>query len=352
MANLGDPMRSLIVQPLITPNELAADLPLSPAAAETIHNGRTAVARILAGADDRLLVIVGPCSTHDVDAGLSYAKSLLGIVDELAEDLFVVMRVYTEKPRTQLGWPGLVSDPHLDGSYDLARGLPLARSLMLEVAELGMPVATEWLSPVTPAYLADLVSWGAIGARTVESQVHRQLASGLPMPIGMKNSSTGSVAAAVDAVHAAAVPHAYLGMAQNGTPAILRSTGNPHCHIVLRGAAGRPNYRPAEVADTVAQLVAADLPTGIVIDASHGNSGKDHERQPVVAREIGTQIAAGTTEIRGLMLESFLIPGRQNFGDGKPVFGQSITDACMGWDTTTELLADLATAARHRRTGH
>ncbi|MEU7665245.1 3-deoxy-7-phosphoheptulonate synthase [Streptomyces lincolnensis] len=332
-----------------TPTELLSALPLTVAAERSVNAGRGMTRRVLSGDDDRLLVVVGPCSVHDVDAGLAYAKSLAELAADLADDLAVVMRVYVEKPRTTVGWTGLLTDPALDGRPDLNLGLRTARTLMLEVAELGLPIATEWLSPAAPPYLADLVSWGAIGARTVESQVHRQLASGLPMPVGMKNGSNGSVTVAVDAIRSAAAPHAYLGIASDGRPVTLRTSGNPDCHVVLRGASGRPNYRAEDVRETARLLKASALPTGLVIDASHGNSGKDHDRQALVAREIGAQVATGDMDIRGVMLEGFLIPGRQELGLAEPVFGQSVTDACMGWEATVDVLRDLAAATRERR---
>ncbi|WP_369363775.1 3-deoxy-7-phosphoheptulonate synthase [Streptomyces sp. CG4] len=332
-----------------TPDELLGELPLTRAAARSVGAGRVMTRRVLSGADDRLLVVVGPCSVHDVNAGLAYAKSLCELAGDLAEDLAVVMRVYVEKPRTTVGWTGLLCDPALDGTLDLDRGLRTSRTLMLEIAELGLPIATEWLTPAVPPYLADLISWGAIGARTVESQVHRQLASGLPMPVGMKNGSTGSLSVALDAIRSAAAPHAYLGLGRDGRPVTLRTSGNPHCHLVLRGASGRPNYHAENVREAARLLAATGLPAGLVIDASHGNSGKDHVRQAGVAREIGEQVAAGDTDIRGVMLEGFLIPGRQELGAGEPVFGQSVTDACMGWDATVDVLHDLAAAARRRR---
>lgn len=334
----------------ITPEELLDEQPLTRAAARSVGLGRLMVRRVLDKTDDRLLVVVGPCSVHDVNAGLTYAKTLCELAGDLAGDLAVVMRVYVEKPRTTVGWAGLLSDPGLDGSLDLTRGLRTARALMMAIADSGLPIATEWLSPAVPAYLADLVAWGAIGARTVESQVHRQVASGLPMPVGMKNGSTGSVGVAVDAVRSAAAPHAYLAFGRDGRPVTLRTSGNPDCHVVLRGAPGAPNYRAGDVREAVRLLSAAALPTGLVIDASHGNSGKDHERQAVVAREVAERIAGGDTDIRGVMLESFLLPGRQELGVGEPVFGLSVTDACMGWDTTAEVLHGLAAAARRRRT--
>ncbi|QEU99259.1 3-deoxy-7-phosphoheptulonate synthase [Streptomyces viridifaciens] len=332
-----------------TPEELLRELPLTASAARSVHAGRLVARQVLDGDDDRLLVVVGPCSIHDVNAGLAYAKYLGDLGRDLMDDLAVVMRVYIEKPRTTVGWTGMLTDPALDGSLDLDRGLRATRALMLEIAEMGTAIATEWLSPAAPAYLADLVSWGAIGARTVESQVHRQLASGLPMPVGMKNGSTGSVGVAVDAVRSAAAPHAYLGLGPDGRPVKLHTSGNPDCHVVLRGASGRPNYDAENVRETARLLAEAGLPTGLVIDASHGNSGKDHVQQAVVARQIGEQIAEGGTDIRGVMLESFLIPGRQELGEGEPVFGQSVTDACMGWDATAEVLRDLAAAVRRRR---
>ncbi|MFI5784009.1 3-deoxy-7-phosphoheptulonate synthase [Nocardia sp. NPDC051570] len=334
-----------------SPGQLLGELPLSRAAAHSVYTGRLAVSSVLAGSDDRLLVVVGPCSIHDVSAGLVYAKSLVKLADSLADDLVIVMRAYVEKPRTVAGWTGLLTDPALDGSLDLNRGLRMARTLMLKVAEQGLAVATEWLSPAAPAYLADLISWGAIGARTVESQVHRQIASGLPMPVGMKNNITGSVQVAVDAMRFAANPHTYITHNLDGRSVAFRTTGNPHCHVVLRGASGRPNYDSAGVRNAVHLLTAAGLPTGLVIDASHGNSGKDHERQAVVAREIGAQVADGDRDIRGVMLESFLVAGRQELGNGEPVFGQSVTDACMSWDATVHVLRDLAEAVRRRRSG-
>lgn len=333
-----------------TPEEILRALPLTAAAARSVSAGRLMTRHVLSGLDDRLLVVVGPCSIHDVEAGLAYARSLGRLAGQLVDDLAVVMRVYVEKPRTTVGWTGLLADPALDGSLDLDRGLRTARELMLKIAQQGLPIATEWLSPAAPAYLADLISWGAIGARTVESQVHRQLASGLPMPVGMKNGSGGSVGVAVDAVRSAAAPHAYLGFDREGRPVTLRTSGNPDCQVVLRGGAGRPNYRPEDVREAVERLAAAALPTGLVIDASHGNSGKDHERQAEVAREIAAQVAYGDPHIRGVMLEGFLVPGRQELGREEPVFGQSVTDACMGWETTVAVLHDLAAAVRSRRT--
>jgi 3-deoxy-7-phosphoheptulonate synthase len=287
---------------------------------------------------------------HDIESTVAYARRLHGLATELSGDLVVVMRVYAEKPRTALGWPGMLIDPGMDGGSQVNRGLALTRRLMLEIAEIGLPVACEWLGPLVPHYLADLVSWGAIGARTVESQVHRHLASGLPMPVGFKNGTGGSVGAAVDAVRAAAAPQAFPGIDVTGMPAVLRTTGNRQCHVVLRGGADGPNYSEESVVDALSLLRAAGLPERVVIDVSHGNSGKRHEQQMVVAADIASRIAAGDSAIRGICLESFLKPGRQEIpADRLPVFGQSVTDACLGWHDTAQVLRDLAGAVRVRR---
>ncbi|WP_073488728.1 3-deoxy-7-phosphoheptulonate synthase [Streptoalloteichus hindustanus] len=339
-----------VAERLPAPTSLAELLPVTDTAAATVLAGREAVRQVLDGVDERLLVFVGPCSVHDVDSALAYAKVLRGAADELADDLVVVMRTYFEKPRTVLGWPGLLVDPGLDGGYAVEDGLRRARALLVEISELGLPTACEWLSPISPGYLGDLVSWAAIGARTVESQVHRQLASGLPMPVGMKNGTSGSVQVAVDAVRSAAASHAYLGVEDGGAVAVLRTSGNEHCHVVLRGGADGPNYGAEHVHDVVRRLRAAGLPERLVVDASHGNSGKCHERQRVVAEELAEQIAEGQLAIRGVALESFLEPGRQDIAPGRALtFGQSVTDACMGWDVSVDVLRTLAEAARARR---
>jgi 3-deoxy-7-phosphoheptulonate synthase len=338
--------------PFATPAQLLAELPLTDDQAEVVLTGRDAVNAILDRADDRLFVVVGPCSVHDVDAAREYAQRLSARAAELSDDLCVAMRVYFEKPRTTIGWKGLITDPHLDGSGDVNAGVRLARGLLLDVLAQGVPVAVEWLDPVTPQYISDTVAWGAIGARTTESQPHRQLGSGLSMPVGFKNRTDGNVQVAVDAVRAAAVPHAFVGVAVEGQPAILHTRGNPDCHIILRGGSGRPNHGPEDVAEALAKLSAAGLPERVVIDASHDNSHKDHERQPGTAAEIAAQIAAGNRAIVGVMLESFLVAGRQDHESGTPLrYGQSITDACMDWDTTSGVLEELATAVRARRQG-
>jgi 3-deoxy-7-phosphoheptulonate synthase len=352
-------------QPLIAPNELLAELPLGASRAATVHGSREAVRRILAGEDDRLLTVVGPCSVHDADAAVDYAARLAKTAAELADELFVVMRVYFEKPRTTVGWKGLINDPDLDGSHDVHKGLRTARRLLLDVLDLGLPVGCEFLDPNSPQYIADAVSWGAIGARTTESQVHRQLASGLSMPVGFKNGTNGSVKVAVDACRAAHGSHVFFGLDASGHAAVVTTTGNPDVHVILRGGHGGPNYQPEHVAGALAAAQRAGMPPTLMIDASHDNSRKDHARQAVVAREIAGQIGAGQRGIAGVMIESFLVPGRQELNHpaqpgqpahpahpGRPralAYGQSVTDACMGWDTTADVLADLATAVRRRR---
>ncbi|HEX2071840.1 MAG TPA: 3-deoxy-7-phosphoheptulonate synthase [Thermoleophilaceae bacterium] len=336
--------------PLVTPARLLAEQPLGAEREAAVIAGREQVAAVLDRHDDRLLVVVGPCSVHDTEAALEYARRLAEIAERSRGDLLIAMRVYFEKPRTTTGWKGLINDPHLDGSVDVNAGLHMARALLLEVLSLGLPVGVEFLDPITPQYISDTVAWGAIGARTTESQIHRQLGSGLSMPIGFKNRTDGNVQVAVDAVRAAAVSHAFAGIDDSGTPAILRTTGNPDCHVILRGGSGAPNFGAAHVGQALAKLRAAGLPERLVIDASHDNSGKDPDRQPLAAEDIGAQVAAGNRAIVGVMLESFLVAGRQALG-GELTYGQSITDACMGWDQTVGVLDGLATAVRARRDG-
>ena len=335
---------------LVPPLQILEELPLSGKHEDVVLRGRSEVARILDRSDDRLLVVVGPCSVHDVDAALDYARRLSAAAADLRDELYVAMRVYFEKPRTTTGWKGLINDPHLDGSGDVNAGLHMARTLLLEVLGLGLPIGCEFLDPITPQYISDTVAWGAIGARTTESQIHRQLASGLSMPVGFKNGTDGEVGAAVDAVRAAAAPHAFAGVDVKGVPAILHTRGNPDCHIILRGGRGAPNYASEPVAEALARLRGAGLPERIVIDASHDNSGKDYNRQPPVMADVSAQIAAGNHAIVGVMLESFIAAGRQDLGDGESLtYGQSITDACMDWDTTMLVLDQLSAAVRDRR---
>jgi 3-deoxy-7-phosphoheptulonate synthase len=342
------------VVPLMSPALLHHELPLTAELHDGVLESRRQVEAVLNQdglnrRDRRLLVIAGPCSVHDPAAAAEYADRLRAQADRFADDLLIVMRVYFEKPRSTVGWKGFINDPALDGTGDVSTGLRLARKLLLEVVGRGLPVAVEFLDPITPQYIADTVAWGAIGARTVESQVHRQLASGLSMPIGMKNRPDGSIATAIEAIQAAAVPHVFPGIDFSGTPAILHTAGNPDCHLVLRGGGGKPNYSAADVAGALDLLRAAGLPERLVIDCSHGNSGKDHRQQPPVADDVAGQIEAGQDGISGVMLESFLVEGRQNLG-GELAYGQSVTDACMGWDSTVSVLERLAGAAAKRRT--
>jgi 3-deoxy-7-phosphoheptulonate synthase len=349
----GDQVRDQRIErvvPLVSPAEIVDDLPLTREHSEVVVRGREEVSRILRRTDDRLLVVVGPCSVHDVDAALDYANRLSERAAELSEDLCVAMRVYFEKPRTTTGWKGLINDPHLDGSGDVNTGLHRARKLLLEVLGAGLPIGCEFLDPITPQYISDTVSWGAIGARTTESQIHRQLASGLSMPVGFKNSTDGDIGVAVDAVRAAAVPHAFAGVDMTGTPAILHTSGNRDCHVILRGGRAAPNYDSASVAGAIGKLLLAGLPQRLVIDASHDNSGKDHGRQPEVVADVCGQIGAGNGAIVGVMLESFLVEGRQELVPGRQLtYGQSVTDKCMAWDTTVLALDQLAAAVRKRR---
>ncbi|HEV8229572.1 MAG TPA: 3-deoxy-7-phosphoheptulonate synthase [Candidatus Limnocylindria bacterium] len=339
-------------RPLIPPAILLDEMPLSEAGSKTIARAREELVRILDREDDRLIVVVGPCSVHDVAAAMEYARRLHALAAELAADLRIVMRVYFEKPRTTVGWKGLINDPGLDGSFRINDGLRLARRLLLDLADLGVPAGCEFLDPVSPQYTSDLVSWGAIGARTTESQVHRELASGLSMPVGFKNGTGGTVQIAIDAVRAAAHPHSFIGVTEQGLAAFVSTRGNPYGHVILRGGARGPNYDRTSVRQVLDALREAGLPERIVIDASHGNSERDHLRQPQVAREIGAQVASGERGIAGVMIESFLVAGRQDLRDARDlVYGQSVTDACIGWDDTVAVLRDLAEAARARREG-
>ncbi|MEU3166898.1 3-deoxy-7-phosphoheptulonate synthase [Streptosporangium sp. NPDC006930] len=340
------------VDRLFSPAALREEIPVSPTARETVLGGRYGVTQVLNGEDDRLVVVAGPCSIHDPCAALTYAERLSELARQVSGSLVVVMRVYMEKPRTRLGWKGLISDPHLDGSHDLNSGLRLARGLMLDILETGLPIGCEFLDPLTPRYFADAVSWGSIGARTVQSQVHRQLTSGLSMPVGIKNATSGHVEDAVDAIVAASKGHVFPGIDDDGLVSIVSTSGNPDCHVVLRGGSTAPNYSPSDVAGALALLKKAGLPQRLFIDASHGNSGKDHERQPLVAADIAHRIAGGETGIAGIMLESFLAAGRQDLILGRTdalAYGQSVTDACVDWDQTTRMIHGLAEAVEAGR---
>ncbi len=336
---------------MVSPAQLAAELPLNDAQTDAVLRGREQIHAILDGEDDRLLVIVGPCSVHDVRATLEYAHRLAAVAHDRQDELCITMRVYFEKPRTTTGWKGLINDPHLDGSGDVNTGLRMARTLLLDVLGLGLPIGCEFLDPITPQYISDAVCWGAIGARTTESQIHRQLGSGLSMPVGFKNRTDGNVQVAVDAVRAAAVPHAFAGIDHDGQSAILHTRGNRDCHVILRGGQDAPNYDGGSVSTTLGLLRAAGLPERVMIDLSHDNSGKRAERQPAVAQAVATQLADGRREIVGAMLESFLVGGRQDLQPGTELtYGQSITDACLGWAQTVDVLAGLAEATGARRT--
>jgi len=340
------------ISPLIPPALLRQEHPLDVGAAKIVRQGRADTANVLNGADERLLVVVGPCSVHDPAAAIDYARCLAEQAERHREQLHIVMRVYFEKPRTTLGWKGLINDPDLDGSFAVNKGLRLARSLLLDILALGLPVGCEFLDPITPQFIADTVSWGSIGARTAASQVHRQLCSGLSMPIGIKNSTEGDIQVAIDATRAAAASHVFGGINDDGLAALLATSGNPDCHVILRGSSAGPNYDADTVADTLGSLTKSGLPERVIIDASHGNSGKDHLRQAEVVLDIAHRVAAGEQGIVGVMLESFLEAGRQDLALGKSAeltYGQSITDACMNWPTTAALLDELAQAMRGRR---
>jgi 3-deoxy-7-phosphoheptulonate synthase len=337
---------------VLPPVFLEEELPVTEAASDTIFNGRKEIAAILTGRDDRLVVLAGPCSIHDVKAAREYASLLKSASAQHAPDLRIVMRVYFEKPRTTIGWKGLINDPHLDGTFKINDGLRLARHLLIDLAEMGIPTGTEFLDMISPQYIAGLVSWGAIGARTAESQVHRQLVSGVSCPVGFKNATSGDVQVAVDAVLSASYSHTFLGHTHHGQSAIFVTTGNPDCHIILRGGRNSVNYTAECVAQTAALMQKAGVAPRIMIDFSHANSGKDYRRQTAVAHDVATQIAAGNRKIIGVMMESNLVAGAQKLVPGQPlVYGQSITDACIDWKETQILLADLAAAVRARRDG-
>ena len=332
-----------------SPREVMGELPVTEAAARTTFETRQAIRRVFEGEDDRAIVVVGPCSIHDPEAAREYASRLAGVRARLGDDLLLVMRVYFEKPRTTVGWKGLINDPGLDGTFRIDDGLRIARHLLLDLNEMGVPSGVEFLDVFTPQYFADLVAWGAIGARTTESQVHRQLASGLSCPVGFKNGTTGNVKIAVDAIGAARSPHHFLGVTKDGRAGIFRTTGNDDCHVILRGG-DRPNYAAADVETTSALLAKAGLPARIMIDFSHANSAKRPERQLLVGEDVAGQIAAGDRRVVGVMIESNLVAGRQDVAPGQPgVYGQSITDACIGWEETGPLLERIAAAVRARR---
>ena len=350
MQYIIDDLRIESIKAVATPAVICEEIPVSENAAKTTFETRQAIHNILQGEDGRLLVVAGPCSIHDIRAAKEYAARLKPLIDKYHEDLLLVMRVYFEKPRTTVGWKGLINDPDLDGSFQINKGLRLARSLLFELNELGVPAGTEYLDLITPQYVADLISWGAIGARTTESQVHRELASGLSCPVGFKNATDGTIKVAVDAIGAAMQPHHFLSIRKEGNSAIFSTRGNPDCHIILRGGK-TPNYDPESINQAARELESAKLPPHIMIDFSHANSRKQHKIQLEVGDGVAAQIANGDKRIFGVMIESHLIAGRQDVVPGKPlVYGQSITDACLGWEDTEKLIATLAKAAAKRHT--
>ncbi|HZM45484.1 MAG TPA: 3-deoxy-7-phosphoheptulonate synthase AroG [Burkholderiales bacterium] len=344
-----DDVRIREIKELTPPSHLLREFPLSEKAGKTTYETRHAIHRILHGADDRAIVIVGPCSIHDVKAAKEYAGKLKEAKDRLAADLMVLMRVYFEKPRTTVGWKGLINDPRLDGSFSINEGLRVARQLLLDLNEMGVPVGCEFLDMITPQYIADLVAWGAIGARTTESQVHRELASGLSCPVGFKNGTDGNVKIAVDAIRAAQAPHHFLSVTKGGHTAIVSTSGNEDCHIILRGGS-KPNYDAASVDAASRTLAEAGIPTRLMIDFSHGNSSKKPDKQAEVGVDVARQIGGGDERIVGVMFESHLKPGRQDLLPGKQLaYGVSITDGCLGWEETRQVLDVLAEGVRQRR---
>lgn len=342
-------LRISAIAPVATPALIQAEHPVTDAAASLVARTRAEIQAILDGEDDRLLVVVGPCSIHDPHAALEYAQRLAALRADLASDLLIVMRVYFEKPRTTVGWKGLINDPDLDGSFHINKGLRTARQLLIDLNESGVPAGVEFLDILTPQYLADLVSWGAIGARTTESQVHREMVSGLSCPVGFKNGTDGSIKIAADAVMAARHPHHFLSMTREGMTGIFTTAGNPNTHVILRGGSAGPNFEAEHVEAAAQALAKADLPAQIMIDFSHANSRKQHRLQVEVGSDVGQQIGHGDARIMGVMVESHLVEGQQPMS-GTLTYGQSITDACLGWDDTDRLLRELAGAVQNRRT--
>ncbi len=353
MAQRTDDLRIENLRPLLPPAILMEEQAATEAETATVVRGRDEVARVLRGEDDRLLAVVGPCSIHDPVAALEYAGKLASFSRKHRDDLCIVMRVYFEKPRTTVGWKGLINDPRLDGSFAINDGLRKARRFLLDILDLDLPAGSEFLDPITPQFIADLISWGAIGARTSESQVHRELASGLSMPVGFKNGTDGTVQIAIDAIRSSADPHHFLSVTKQGVAAIVATMGNGDCHVILRGGSSGPNYDAASIAKVTAALEAAGLPRRLMVDCSHANSGKKHDVQPEVARSVSDQVAAGDRDIFGVMLESFLKDGNQSHSQDRGAdgleYGKSITDACMSWERTVPVLEGLAEAVRERR---
>lgn len=343
-----DDLRIASIDPLISPAVLSYQLPMTESAAQLVASARQGAEAILKGTDDRLLVVVGPCSIHDPEAAIEYAKLLKVAAEKYQDDLHIIMRVYFEKPRTTVGWKGLINDPALDNSFDINRGLRGARELLLELAEMGVPAGTEFLDAISPQFVADLISWGAIGARTTESQVHRELTSGLSMPVGFKNGTGGSIQIALDAIGASSKPHHFLSVTKQGVSAIVTTTGNDACHLILRGGKSGPNYSREEIAPVSAKLIELGMPEQLMIDCSHGNSNKDFRNQPKVAASLCEQMSEGAKDIAAVMVESNLVEGNQKISD-EMVYGKSVTDACINWESTEEVLEAFSQAVQARR---
>jgi 3-deoxy-7-phosphoheptulonate synthase len=344
-----DDLRIASIRAVATPTEICEEIPVDEVATQTTYSTRQGIHQILSGKDDRLVVITGPCSIHDPDAAMEYAGKLKLLKDELSDDLLIIMRVYFEKPRTTVGWKGLINDPELDESFQINKGIRIARHLLLDLNTMGMPAGVEYLEIITPQYLSDLVSWGAIGARTTESQVHRELASGLSCPVGFKNGTYGTTQMAIDAIRAASMPHRFLSLRKEGSSAIFTTTGNSDCHIILRGGK-EPNYDAENINRVANELEAASLPSQIMIDFSHANSEKQHKKQLLVGENVASQISEGEKRIFGVMIESHLVEGNQKVIEGEKLnYGQSITDACLGWDDSEVLIRKLADAVKRRR---
>jgi 3-deoxy-7-phosphoheptulonate synthase len=344
-----DDIRIREIKELSTPAEVLREFPRTEAATRTVVEAREALRRIVHGSDDRLAVIIGPCSIHDPRSAIAYAGRLIKLRQRLGDRLEIVMRTYFEKPRTTVGWKGLINDPDLDASFEINKGLRLARHLLLDLAEMGMPAGTEYLDLISPQYVSDLITWGAIGARTTESQTHRELASGLSCPVGFKNGTDGRLRIAIDAIRSASRPHVFLSLTKAGHSAIFSTSGNPDCHVILRGGR-RPNYDAASIEQAARDLRDAGLPERVMVDFSHANSNKEFARQALVSRDVARQLAHGEWRIFGVMIESHLRAGRQDVVPGKElIYGQSITDACIGWDDTDVILRELAAAVRERR---
>jgi len=345
-----DDLRIDTLRPLLPPSILMEELPISEKVSMQVAESRRRTQSIVQGSEDRLLVVVGPCSIHDPIAGLEYARKLKEVSDRLSDTLAVIMRVYFEKPRTTVGWKGLINDPHLDESFAINHGLRVARQFLLDVADVGLPAGCEFLDPITPQFFADLVTWGAIGARTTESQVHRELASGLSMPVGFKNGTGGNTQIAIDAIRSSAHPHRFLGVTKQSVAAIVSTLGNKDCHIILRGGSTGPNFDQESIEGVVAKLKEAGLPPHLMVDCSHANSSKDHLRQPYVSDYLAALIAKGERGLMGVMMESFLEEGRQDMAkDTTKAYGQSITDACLSFEQTVPVLERLAEAVERRR---